>query len=142
MPSRAILMFKSFNVPKGFMCIKHNTPKNRTKLLLFLQICKKKKRKLINSVDCSVENERRSIFASSLRCGRDSNPRPHAWQACILTNWTTAPICYVILPFRKRVQRYCFFLTWPNIFAKKCKIIANLLLFALSTIQNALNPPI
>ena len=25
------------------------------------------------------------------RSGRDSNPRPHAWQACILTNWTTKP---------------------------------------------------
>ena len=26
-----------------------------------------------------------------MRSGRDSNPRPHAWQACILTNWTTEP---------------------------------------------------
>ena len=26
------------------------------------------------------------------RCGRDSNPRPQAWQACILTSWTTAPV--------------------------------------------------
>ena len=26
------------------------------------------------------------------RCGRDSNPRPPAWQAGILTSWTTAPI--------------------------------------------------
>ena len=25
------------------------------------------------------------------RSGRDSNPRPPAWQAGILTNWTTAP---------------------------------------------------
>lgn len=25
------------------------------------------------------------------RCGRDLNPRPPAWQADILTNWTTAP---------------------------------------------------
>ena len=25
------------------------------------------------------------------RCVRDSNPWPHAWQACILTNWTNAP---------------------------------------------------
>ena len=25
------------------------------------------------------------------RCGRDSNPRPPAWQAGILTSWTTAP---------------------------------------------------
>ena len=26
------------------------------------------------------------------RCVRDSNPWPHAWQACILTNWTNAPL--------------------------------------------------
>ena len=25
------------------------------------------------------------------RSGRDSNSRPHAWQACILTDWTTGP---------------------------------------------------
>ena len=29
------------------------------------------------------------------RSGRDSNPRPHAWQACILTNWTTEPLFYL-----------------------------------------------
>ena len=27
-----------------------------------------------------------------VRCVRDSNPWPHAWQACILTSWTNAPI--------------------------------------------------
>ena len=29
------------------------------------------------------------------RCGRDSNPRPQAWQACILTSWTTAPFLFM-----------------------------------------------
>ena len=28
-----------------------------------------------------------------MRSGRDSNSRPPAWQAGILTNWTTRPIC-------------------------------------------------
>ena len=32
-----------------------------------------------------------SVKESFLRSGRDSNSRPHAWQACILTDWTTGP---------------------------------------------------
>ena len=31
------------------------------------------------------------VLLSLLRCGRDSNSRPPAWQAGILTSWTTAP---------------------------------------------------
>ena len=31
------------------------------------------------------------FFIFKERCVRDSNPWPHAWQACILTNWTNAP---------------------------------------------------
>ena len=51
------------------------------------------------------------------RYGRDSNPRPPAWQAGILTNWTTTPtFCKNSLPFRKRVQRYRVFLKPPNVF--------------------------
>ena len=30
-----------------------------------------------------------------MRCVRDSNPWPHAWQACILTSWTTEPLFYL-----------------------------------------------
>ena len=44
-----------------------------------------------------------------LRSGRDSNPRPHAWQACILTNWTTGPF-----PF---VRRECKNTRFNSIFA-------------------------
>ena len=40
-----------------------------------------------------------------LRCGRDSNPRPLAWQASILTNWTTAPK-YSCLYFRINLYRF------------------------------------
>ena len=32
------------------------------------------------------------IYYLLSRCVRDSNPWPHAWQACILTNWTNAPL--------------------------------------------------
>ena len=32
------------------------------------------------------------LYQEVKRCVRDSNPWPHAWQACILTNWTNAPI--------------------------------------------------
>ena len=39
-----------------------------------------------------------SFLKTFLRCRRDSNSRPPAWQADILTNWTTAPrrnnLCY------------------------------------------------
>ena len=40
-----------------------------------------------------------------LRCGRDSNPRPLAWQASILTNWTTAPK-YSCLYFRINLYQF------------------------------------
>ena len=36
-------------------------------------------------------------FGMLLRCVRDSNPWPHAWQACILTNWTNAPLFHFII---------------------------------------------
>ena len=45
-------------------------------------------------------------FLSPLRCGRDSNSRPHAWQACILTSWTTAPTFVLRCCPYLRVQRY------------------------------------
>ena len=31
-----------------------------------------------------------------LRYGRDSNPRPPAWQAGILTSWTTTPLFWML----------------------------------------------
>ena len=38
------------------------------------------------------------IFYLLSRCVRDSNPWPHAWQACILTNWTNAPLpCFLAI---------------------------------------------
>ena len=47
------------------------------------------------------------ICGAFKRCGRDSNSRPSAWQADILTSWTTAP---GMLYFRrKRVQSYIVF---------------------------------
>ena len=32
----------------------------------------------------------------TLRCVRDSNPWPHAWQACILTSWTNTPLRFFL----------------------------------------------
>ena len=64
------------------------------------------------------------ILLSPLRCGRDSNPRPPAWQAGILTSWTTAP-CISALGRRGTsfiafaLQRYACFLVPPNFLAKK-----------------------
>ena len=34
-----------------------------------------------------------NLLGKRWRSGRDSNPRPPAWQAGILTNWTTGPNC-------------------------------------------------
>ena len=53
-------------------------------------------------------------FLLFLRCGRDSNPRPSAWQADILTNWTTAPII-------KCAAKLSEFLIIQNIFFEKHK---------------------
>ena len=38
------------------------------------------------------------------RCVRDSNSWPHAWQACILTNWTNAPNGFAV----QEVTSCCF----------------------------------
>ena len=38
-----------------------------------------------------THKKRKPIGFLILRCVRDSNPWPHAWQACILTSWTNAP---------------------------------------------------
>ena len=39
----------------------------------------------------SAHKKRTTYVIPFLRCRRDSNSRPPAWQADILTNWTTAP---------------------------------------------------
>ncbi len=46
------------------------------------------------------------------RSGRDSNPRPPAWQAGILTNWTTAPH-WLDLKSKFKAWR-CPTLTWGS----------------------------
>ena len=65
-------------------------------------------------------------FLCLLRCGRDSNPRPRAWQARIRTSWTTAPVFQSCFPFpEKRMQRYALFLNCTTIqahFSKKSTV--------------------
>ena len=41
--------------------------------------------------------KKKKPFGFFLRCVRDSNPWPPAWQADILTNWTNAPLCFSAL---------------------------------------------
>ena len=74
-------------------------------------------------------------FLSPLRCGRDSNSRPHAWQACILTNWTTEPF-YLPLsspPPSNHFAKIQPFLKLPKLFGwkmkKNNKTLVNLLIF-------------
>ena len=52
-------------------------------------------------------------FLSPLRCGRDSNSRPHAWQACILTrlNYRTVWVCNWGLFLNCDAKVICFFET-------------------------------
>ena len=70
----------------------------------------------------SMQQKKERHFRISLsRCVRDSNPWPHAWQACILTNWTNAPLSFSFVAFsldcgckgRRFFQTYklfgCFF---------------------------------
>ena len=67
-------------------------------------------------------------FGVLLRSGRDSNPRPHAWQACILTSWTTEPFLHqvtaVTLKCGAKIDSfsyYTIFRPWKN--GKKCIFI-------------------
>ena len=54
------------------------------------------------------------------RSGRDSNPRPHAWQACILTSWTTRPKCFQKRRFgrdsnpRPHAWQACILTSWTT----------------------------
>ena len=46
------------------------------------------------SVEGELSGNKKAAQGAALdvwRTGRDSNPRPPAWQAGILTNWTTSP---------------------------------------------------
>ena len=47
------------------------------------------------------QNPSLTSFWKSWRSGRDSNPRPPAWQAGILTNWTTTPASEIFFALRK-----------------------------------------
>ena len=63
----------------------------KRKYLLMCSVCaggSDKRKKLCNSMFTEL------FPFLKKRCVRDSNPWPHAWQACILTNWTNAP-CFV-----------------------------------------------
>ena len=53
----------------------------------------RKKQSLYKTVSIGYKKSPR--LGELLRSGRDSNSRPHAWQACILTDWTTGPFSYL-----------------------------------------------
>ena len=44
------------------------------------------------------------VAGDFMRCVRDSNPWPHAWQACILTNWTNAPFAFWGVMFVRSIR--------------------------------------
>ena len=71
-----------------------------------------------------------------LRYGRDSNPRPPAWQAGILTSWTTTPFglltcdcgAKVAISLESAIAAHHFFLTfywWKSLVVHFEQIAAN-----------------
>ena len=57
-----------------------------------------------------------------MRNGRDSNPRPPAWQAGILTSWTTTPffVSLLLLVWSGTKVEECLFLYNSRTKKKKC----------------------
>ena len=64
------------------------------------------------------KSEQINWLARSLRYGRDSNPRPPAWQAGILTSWTTTPFVIVALcdfsHLRCKITTHFPYLQYPS----------------------------
>ena len=55
----------------------------------------------------------RLSYSSKWRPGRGSNPRPPAWQAGVLTSWTTWPFTYLYVLTKNK-----FIITFTNRFVK------------------------
>ena len=79
--------------------------------------------RIVRGVETKKPNQKTD---SVLRCVRDSNPWPHAWQACILTNWTNAPFdfflffsCYLSRLRCKGTTIFWICNSWSNFFFKK-----------------------
>ena len=82
-----------------------------------------KKSKNESSSPCnrlSSFKQKRKLKASCLRCVRDSNSWPQAWQACILTDWTNAPfLCLQTSVFLFASAKVQLFSELTNFFTKK-----------------------
>ena len=78
--------------------------------------------KVLCSTCWASESNLMFFLSKVLRYGRDSNPRPPAWQAGILTNWTTTPL-FDCFRSRLRVQRYDLFLNLQAFWRKKSKFL-------------------
>ena len=74
--------------------------------------------KVLCSTCWASESNLMFFLSKVLRYGRDSNPRPPAWQAGILTNWTTTPT-FDSYRSRLRMQRYDYFLNLQAFWEKK-----------------------
>ena len=109
-------------------------------MLFFIQLFAflfRKRKGTINFANSQINvwffrKKKKKHFCFFLRCGRDSNPRPHAWQACILTNWTTAPIV-CLTSFPKASAKVLLFFELTKYFTKKSVISCDFVKF---TCQN------
>ena len=74
-----------------------------------------------NSRSLSPSHKKDTLLDVFLRCGRDSNSRPTAWQAGILTNWTTAPdSCSFSKAGAKVLLFFGLCKYFSDFFSKKC----------------------
>ena len=87
----------------------------------------RKKQSLYKTVSIGYKKSPR--LGELLRSGRDSNSRPHAWQACILTDWTTGPrFLRTLFVFVCECKDTTFFHTDQIFFEKKFHFSFNILI--------------
>ena len=101
--------FFAYTLPPGTSCHPLGGQRSRVRIFCFPQALTTKKAQ--------------SCDWASLRCGRDSNSRPPAWQAGILTNWTTAPFGFGIANVRAFCENSKFFCIIFTHFSNKCQCV-------------------
>ena len=98
-------------INKIVCCVKNCSPGT----IFFLAATLRSLRSILCHIPDNTKSRHKVGFLCYWRERRGSNSRPHAWQACILTSWTTPPtnvLTYIQLIFKKQY----FFLRNSNFF--------------------------
>ena len=105
--SQIILNQPGRNTDREALCKAKNPPDCENiitiRRIVFLYRIKKRMSNEINKLICNY-----SFSSLLLRCVRDSNPWPPAWQAGILTSWTNAPKLRLSMLLLRNPRRSCF----------------------------------